>query len=246
MKLWYTKKRPKLFCLNSWEKRNWGDEEEETGRQETTQTMAPKDYTESTAARGNWWDTLQNWGKSGTYGVDTGIYNDIYSQAAKKINQYYWGSPTGPGAVDKIKSNVAQRGAQDSPATGVLSSRMAAEEANKLGDLSTTVGTAKANTIENARGNWLNSLMQLAGLKSGAYTSTGNTTTYAPSTDAWDVLGTVGSGVGMGLGYGLGETTGSDLMSTLTSLMSPQKTQSSLSDRGISSAFTDFGSNWMN
>jgi hypothetical protein len=243
MRIWYVQNRPKMFNLNSWEKRNWGgeDEEKQTQTQDTTQTMKPEDYTESTAARGEWWNKLQDWGKSGTYGVDTGIYDDIYANAAKKVNQYYWGSPTGPGAIDKIKSNVAQRGVQDSPATGVLTSRMAAEESNKLGDLSTSVGTSKANAIESSRNNWLSSLMQLSGLKSGAYTSTGNATTTMtqPATNIWDTLGTIGgAAASAAVNYGTGDYMGmfKDLMGSANT----PKSMSSPTDWLSSGAYADY------
>ena len=122
-------------------------------------------YAESDAARGNWWQTLQDWGKSGSYGANTANYDEIYNQAAKKINQYYWGGPSSPGMIDKVKAGAARRGVAESPAIDVLTQRTGVEEANQLGALSSEVNTQKAAAIETARNNWLSSLTNLSGLK---------------------------------------------------------------------------------
>lgn len=215
-------------------KRFWGDDEEQT-KQETTQTMTPQDYGEATGARQNWWQTLQDWGKSGNYGLVSAPYDDIYSQAAKKINQYYWGGPSSPGMMDKVKASAARRGVSESPAADVLMQRTGVEEANQLKDLSVGVSSAKAEATENARMNWLKSLMSLSGLKSGAYTSTGTATTTQPGTDMWDAIGSIGGAIGTGLGYSFGGPLGGAFMSGLTSLaQTPQKTQGSLTDLSVS------------
>lgn len=213
MKLWHYATRPKLFGFNSWEKRNWGDDEdEETGRQESTQTQTKINYPETDAARQNWAQTLTDWQGSGTYGANLPDYNAIFENAKKRINQYYWGGATGGGVIDKIRASTAQRGVQDSPALGVLTSRLGAEEAGKIGDISVGVDTEKAKAIENARINWLSSLTNLSNLAPQSTTGQSTTTSYQPATTGMDVLGSMlelGGNLagsyftGMGLGSGL-------------------------------------------
>ncbi len=226
-KLWHWHSRPKLFGFNSWEKRNCGGDEEETGRQETqqTQTQTRQAYPESDIARQNWAQTLTSWGQPGAgYGANLPDYNAIFENAKKRINQYYWGGATGGGVIDKIRSSVAQRGVQDSPALGVLTSRMGAEEAGKIGDISTAVDTEKAKAIESARNNWLSSMMNLANLAPQTTTGTpqGTTTTYAPATTAMDALSSIlGAGAQMATGYFTGQGIGSGLSSILD-LLNPK------------------------
>lgn len=211
--------RPKLFGINY--KRNWGDDEEETQRQESTQTQTQtrQNYPESDLARQQWGSRLTEWGQPGAgYGANLPDLQAIFENAKRKINQHYWGSPTGPGVIDKIKSSVSQRGVQDSPALGVLTSRLGAEEAGKIGDISVGIDTEKANAIERARGKWLSSLMDLANLSPQSTTSTGRsaTTMFQPATSAMDVLGTLlGAGTQLATSYFTGKGIGSGLSSIL-------------------------------
>jgi hypothetical protein len=228
-RLWHYQNRPKLFGFNSWEKRNWGDgEDEETGRQETqqTQTQTRQAYPESDVARQNWGKTLTDWGQPGAnYGANLPDYNAIFENAKRRINQYYWGGATGGGVIDKIKAGAAQRGVQDSPATGVLTSRMGAEEAGKIGDISVGVDTEKAKAIESARNNWLSSLTSLASLSPQSTTgvSSGSTTTYAPATTAMDMFGSLaGAGTQLAASYFTGQGIGSGL-SSIFDLANPKK-----------------------
>lgn len=234
--------RPKLFGLNSWEKRNWGDEgdEQETGRQETTQTQTRNNYPESDLARTNWSKTLTDWGQPGAgYGANLPDYNAIFENAKKRINQYYMGSATSPGVIDTIKARGAQRGVQDSPAIDVLTSRMAAEEAGKIGDISTQVDTQKAQAIENARTNWLSSLTNLANLSPQSTTGTGTTTNYAPSTSAMDALGSLlGTGTQLAASYFTGQGIGSGLSSIFDLL------NTSSSSGGVTSLANPYGSSY--
>lgn len=139
---------------------------------------AAPEFPEAQGARENWWQTLQDWQKSGTYGANLPDYNAIYSNAANRINQYYWGGASGGGLIDKLKASAARRNVSGSPAMDVMSQRMGAEQAGQLKDLSTTVDTQKAQAVENARTNWLTSLMNLSGQRpSGSWSGgipTGN------------------------------------------------------------------------
>lgn len=227
MKIWHFGKKD-FFTMEKVNKRFWGDDEEKQ-TQTTTQTMTPVEYPQSEAARGDWYQSLQEWGADPMYGAITPNFQDIYSKAAKRVNQYYWGGASGqPGLVDKIRSRGAARGVQDSPAVDVLTQRAGAEEAQQLGELSTSVDTLKASAGEAARNNWMTSLMNLARMKSGAYTSTGTQVASQPGTDVWDVLGTVGSGIGQGVGNYFGSGGSGGFMKQFQDLMNPQKTQGSL------------------
>jgi hypothetical protein len=120
---------------------------------------------QATGARQDWAKQIKDWGASPSYGANLSNYDEIFANAAKKINQYYQGTASAPGMNDRLKASAARRGVSESPAADVLMQRSGVEEANKLGDLATTVGTDKANAIETARTNWMSSLQSLAQLK---------------------------------------------------------------------------------
>ena len=152
------------------------------------------EYPEAGGARQNWAKTLTDWQGSGTYGANLPNFESIFENAKKRISQYYWGSPTGGGVIDKIRASAARRGVQDSPAADVLTSRMGAEEASKLGDISVGVDTQKAGAIEQARTNWLSSLMSLSQQKPSGTWSTGQSFQQPYQTGLSDVLSTLGTG----------------------------------------------------
>jgi hypothetical protein len=181
-----------------------GGEETQTVTQEPKFYQQP-DYAESTQARQNWSSTLSDWGKSGTYGVNLPNYNDVYKNAAKKVNQYYWGSASNPGLMDKISAGAARRGVQDSPAGDVLKQRSGVEEANQLMGLSSDLDVTKANAIETARGNWMNSMQSLASLRPGGSWG-GTTTTTQQGESAWPAL--IGAGVGLAGNLAMGNYLG--------------------------------------
>jgi len=199
---------------------NWfglgGDDgDNETGRQETYSTTTRQAYPEADTARQNWGKTLTDWGQPGAnYGANLPDYDAIYENAKRRINQYYWGGATGGGVIDKIKASAAQRGVQDSPATGVLTSRMAAQESGDLMNKSSEVDTAKANAIEQARNNWLTSLTNLTNIAPQSTTTKGTATTYAPATTAMDALTSIaGPAAELATSYYTGGT--SDILKSL-------------------------------
>lgn len=153
------------------------------------------DYSEATNARQNWAKTLTDWGGSGTYGANLPDYNAIFENAKKRINEYYYGSPSSPGMIDKIRASGAARGVQDSPAIDVLAQRSGVEQANKIGDISVGVDTQKAAAIEAARNNWLSSLMSLSSLKPSGTWSTGQSYQQPYQTGPGDVMSTIGTGL---------------------------------------------------
>ena len=154
------------------------------------------EYPEADTARQDWGKTLTDWGQPGQgYGANLPDYNAIFENAKKRINQYYWGGATGGGVIDKIKAGAAQRGVQDSPAMGVLTSRMGAEEAGQIGDKSVEVDTQKAAAIESARNNWLNSLMQLSAQKPSFVSGkTGQFSAQSGVEGMTNLVGTIGQG----------------------------------------------------
>jgi hypothetical protein len=123
------------------------------------------EYPEAVGAREDWWQTLQDWQKSGTYGAVMPNYEDVYKNAENRINQYYWGGPSGGGLIDKLRASAARRNVSESPAMDVMAQRMGAEQAGQLGDISTGLDITKASAVESARTNWLNSIMSLSQMK---------------------------------------------------------------------------------
>lgn len=189
---------------------DFGGDDEDTSTQTTTQTpqwyQAP-DYAESTGARQNMWQTLQDWGKSGTYGLQLPNFEDVFQNAQKRLNQYYWGGASSPGLIDKIRSQAARRGVSDSPAIDVLTQRAGVEQAGQLGDISTQLDVTKADAIEKARMNWLTSIQNLASMKpSGTWGGTTTTTMTQPQESFWPSL--VGAGIGLAGDYMFGNQLG--------------------------------------
>lgn len=210
----------------------WGnnsdeDESNQTQWKEPTWYQTP-DYTEASGARGQWWDTLQNWLKSGSYGANMPNFDAVYDNAKNRINQYYWGGPSGGGLIDKIRAGAARRGVAESPAVDVLTQRAGAEQANKLADVSANLDLTKANTVENARMNWLNSVMALSQLKPSGTWSTGTPYTNPEPTDYIPTL--IGSGVDLMGNYMQGQNLANENQKNrdLLAQMYPAMTQSSL------------------
>ena len=204
-KLYHFRERPKMFTFNSWEKMNFGGGEDETSTETTTpQFYAAPEHPEAKAARGLWGQKINtDWNEGNMYGMIQPNWDDIYSSAAKKVNQHYWGSPlTGGGAMGAVKSDLARRGMQDSPTASIMRGRLGSEEANELGQLQSDVGYKKALAGETSRINWLQSMQNLAGLPvQGQWGGTNTTTMTQPGENPW---GSAMQGVGSAIGYGVG------------------------------------------
>jgi len=167
--------------------------ETQTVTQEPKFYQAPE-YSETEGARKSWWNSLQDWGNSGNYGVNLPNYDKVYENAQNRINQYYWGGPSGGGLINKMRAGAARRGMSDSPAADVLAQRMGVEQANQLGDISTNLDVTKANAVETARNNWLNSIMSLSNLRpQGTWGATTTTTVDQPQEGALPYL--IGGGI---------------------------------------------------
>jgi hypothetical protein len=151
------------------------------------------EYPEAQAARSSWWSKLQEWGQDPNYGGIAPDWADIWENAKGKVQRYFWGSATDPGAVNKVRSSLARRNASDSPAAEDLIARMGIEESTQLKDIATQEATQQAQFGENARQNWMQSLMGLAQQKPGAqYITTPANNTVS---NVLGSLSSVGAGV---------------------------------------------------
>ena len=168
-----------------------GDDEEEW---EPKYLQLP-DYPEATGARESWWSKLQEWGNQPGYGAISPAWNEIWDLANKKINQYYWGGVGTTGLAGKVKASAARRNVSQSPALENALSMLGMSEAGEISDLAKNEAINKATFGENARQNWLTSLMNLAGLKPSYITNAGTingSTTYGTG----QMIGDISSGIG--------------------------------------------------
>lgn len=159
-------------------------------------------YAETDAAREGLFGKFEEWGKQPGYGGIAPNWDDIWKQASKRVSDYWRGTATTPGAMSRIKSSVAQRGMQDSPAFGALSARAGAEESAQLKDLATTQATKRAEFGERGRLNWQDLGKYFTNLKvPGTWNQA---VPYQPEqkTSMGDVVSGVGSGVaGLAMNY---------------------------------------------
>jgi hypothetical protein len=140
---------------------------------DNSQTQENKiNYTpEAQAAQKTWWDKLQSWGSDANYGAISPDWNDIWDLASKKISQYYWGDVGTTGAAGKVKASAARRGVSQSPALENSLALLSMDEASNISDMAKQEAINKATFAEQGRESWLNSLMNLAGYKSGSTTT---------------------------------------------------------------------------
>jgi len=177
----------------------FGDDEERT---EQTQTSTINYTPEAQEAQKTWWQTLQDWATSGDWGATDMNWEDIFKSAERKINQYYWGGVNSPGLAGKMKASAARRNVSQSPALENMLTSLGFQQSQDLSDLITNLTTQKAGYTESARKNWLASLMNLAGFKSGV-TTTGTTTVTSPDDTLSQLLGIGVSSALKGLTSGL-------------------------------------------
>jgi hypothetical protein len=195
---------------------------EDTSQTTQTQTQAAPqfvqapEYPESTAARGTWWDTLQNWGKQPGYGAIQPDWNQIWNTASNKVNQYYWGGPTGPGLADKLKSSAAARGASQSPALEETLKNMGAAQGDQLSTMATQMGVQQTNLEQQGQSNWLNSLMALGQIKPTSTAYTPSSTTQSTTTSPTQSL--LGSLLGV-TGQVAGQSSNSNFLTSLMASM---------------------------
>tara|TARA_Y100000310_G_scaffold329732_1_gene400124 strand:- start:3188 stop:3931 length:744 start_codon:yes stop_codon:yes gene_type:complete len=154
------------------------------------------DYPEATGARQAWWQRLQEFGQQPGYGGIAPDWGDIWDRAKGKIQQYFWGSPTSPGIIDKVKSSTSARNVADSPARESLIGRMGAEEAGLIKDTAQEQAVQEAQFGERARLNWLQNINQLSRRKPSFVTSTGGA---GGGSGPGELVSTIGSSIGSAL-----------------------------------------------
>lgn len=148
----------------------------------------PADYPEAEGARRNWWERLQQWGSQPGYGAISPDWGDIWEKAKNRVNRYYWGGPAeGEGLAGKVKASAARRGVSESPALERNLANLGMQQGIQLGEMATDQATQEAQFSETGRTNWLNSLMQLAGLK--------RSTQYVPGQDNSAMYSGMGEGI---------------------------------------------------
>ncbi len=164
----------------------------------TTYSQLP-DYSESNQARGTWGNTLQSWAGQPGYGAIQPDWNSIWQNAAGKVNRYFNGGPEGPGLIAGVKSNLAARGMSENPAAETQISNLGMQEGLQLQDIGTQEATQQAALEEQGRQTWLNSIMQLSGLKPQfAATSTTGTSSLQQTPSPMTALSPVGTMLGNG------------------------------------------------
>lgn len=152
------------------------------------------DYAESEGARTKWWDLLQQFGQEPGYGAIQPDWGQIWEDAQNKVKQYYWGSPTDPGVVNKVKSSAAARGVSESPALTKMMARMGASEGNALSSMATEQAKEQANLSEQGRQFYLQNLMGLSNMNPQG-------TFYTPwsktKSSGWNVDGQISAEIGV-------------------------------------------------
>lgn len=161
------------------------------------------EYPETTGARGEWWQRIQDWGNQRGYGAIAPDWGDIWDKASTRIKQYYWGGPEGgAGLAGKVKASAARRNVAESPALETGLTRLSATEGRDLGELATNMATEEAEFGEAGRQNWLQNISQIANLKVPGTWQSAQAYTPAQSTPWGDLASAVGSFFGAGGGGG--------------------------------------------
>ena len=226
--------------------RFWGgdDEETTTSTQTNTYQQAPE-FPEAKGARERMSTDLQSWNASNNYGLMGPNWDDVYNNAAKKIREYFFGSPMmGGGAMGVVNASIARGNKAASPAAEILKGRMGVEMANKMGDLRSATDLQRANAGENSRLNWMRAMQNLMG-QTPKMLHTGSTgTTTAPADSGWDALAT---GVGYGAGQFMGNTFFSPIQkaagSWFDNLMNPGGQTGGKTPNSLTDDFSRMGAN---
>ena len=182
----------------------WGKEQTETVTENLEPRKAPE-YEESKKARADWSTTLSEWGDQPGYGAIQPNWEDLWSNARGKVRQYYGGGPSGPGMVDRMKSDAARRNMGDQPGTSANIARLGMKEGQQVQDIAVEQAMKEAMLGEQGRQTWLGSLQSLAGQKPTLWNPGGTSTTTSGGGEGWDVLG---AALGMAVSAGTGGMAG--------------------------------------
>ncbi len=140
------------------------EQQKKAAKKAGTFEMAPE-FGESSAARSKWWETLQGQNADNNYGAISPDWADIWEKTKQKVQQFYEGGPTSPGAIQKVYSSTARRGVQDSPAADIMASRLRVQEGQDLGNLASTQAQTRLQFGESARQDWMNNLASISGMQ---------------------------------------------------------------------------------
>jgi len=155
-------------------------------------TQLPE-YPESEKARQDWASKLTQWGEDPYYGAIQQDWGSIWENAQNKVRQYFWGGAADEGIAGKIKSSVARRGMQDSPAMEEELLKLGALESDQLKDLSVSQGIQRTNLANQGKQDWMAGISGLASMKPAFATSSGIT---EGSGGMGDLISGVGTSVG--------------------------------------------------
>ena len=152
-------------------------------------------FPEAETARVDWGKRIQEWGMDPDYGAISPDWGEIWEQAQKRVQQYYWGGPEGgAGIAGKVKASAARRGVSESPALETMMGRMGAMEAGELGDIATEQAVTRAEFGERGRGTWLENVRALSAMrKPGTWQGAQGYMPSAPSTPFGDIAEAGGS-----------------------------------------------------
>ncbi len=212
----------------------------DTASNSRTETARPEfvaapEYDETGQARGAWFDKVMSFGDMPGYGAISPDWSDIWERARTKVEQYYMGTPTRGGALDRVKSSAARRGVSESPALEAQIGALGAQEGGDLTQLAREQAIAEASFAEQGRNSWLDQIRMLSSLGGPAgrwwepWTTTTNRqeSTNIATDSPWDNIMKVGS-VGLGLFGGGGGGMPSGAVSS-----------AGMNTQGVSSGFWD-------
>lgn len=146
-------------------------------------------YAESDAARGEWWKKLQEFGDQPGYGAIAPNWADVWSMAQQRVHDYFRGTATQPGALQRVKASAARRNVSDSPALQTNIAALGAEEGRQIGDLAKEQSLAESMFSEQGRQSWLQNLSSLTQQKPAFFNQGQSTEQQAGKGDLISSLG---------------------------------------------------------
>jgi len=202
------------------------------------------EYGESDTARGQMGDKLTQWGEDPYYGAIQQDWGSIWENAQNKVRQYFWGGAADEGIAGKVKSSVARRGMQDSPAMEEELLKLGALESDQLKDLSVSQGIQRTNLANQGKQDWMAGISNLAGMKPAFLTPQG-----VSQGSSGNTAGAIAEGVaGIYDAYttSKGKQEQNDWMKQILAQNTDQTPSSSAVYSGMASAASNagYGSNW--
>lgn len=119
---------------------------------------------------------LQQWANMPGYGAIAPNWNDIWDLAKKRVQQYYWGTPTDPGMIAKLNADAARKGQSGQPAYVRNLSRLGQTESDQLSSMAVEQAMNEAQFAESGRQNWIKEALAFQAVKPD-YKATSTTST---------------------------------------------------------------------